>query len=349
MPYRGKKRKKTRTQKEDSESTEKMPQSIVARKGSVGITVQELVKNFRMIMAPNTASHLTERRTNSLKDYINIAGPYGVTHIILFTKMRTLPRMRIGCFPQGPTLHFRVEEYTLIRDLLKTSSKGVDTISPYYDPPIVVLNNFPDNDKPLQLVCKTFQNMFPAIDPEKIAIKHCRRVLLLQYDSTTSTILLRHYGITRSATGVGQAVASIVKKSLPDLHALNDISEFILRESAGDGAAKQAVRLRELGPRMRLSLLAVEGGLFGGELLVDAQNGEEKKEAATQRAMEKRLEKKEVAEAKEEDAKKEAARKKELETKREVDREREARKKEKKERMEKKEMEKKGKVARGKK
>ena len=133
------------------------------------------------------------------------------------------------------------------------------------------------------------------------------------------------------------------------LHALNDISEFILRESAGDGAAKQAVRLRELGPRMRLSLLAVEGGLFGGELLVDAQNGEEKKEAATQRAMEKRLEKKEVAEAKEEDAKKEAARKKELETKREVDREREARKKEKKERMEKKEMEKKGKVARGKK
>ena len=35
-------------------------------------------------------------------------GPYGVTHIILFTKMRTLPRMRIGCFPQGPTLHFRV-------------------------------------------------------------------------------------------------------------------------------------------------------------------------------------------------------------------------------------------------
>ena len=77
-------------------------------------------------------------RTNSLKDYINIAGPYGVTHIILFTKMRTLPRMRIGCFPQGPTLHFRVshstrdviqvEEYTLIRDLLKISSKGVDTI-----------------------------------------------------------------------------------------------------------------------------------------------------------------------------------------------------------------------------
>ena len=91
----------------------------MARKGSVGLMVQDLVKNFRTIMAPNTAAHLVERRkfyytrnnsfrTNSVKDYINVAGPYGVTHIILFTKMRTLPRMRIGCFPQGPTLHFRV-------------------------------------------------------------------------------------------------------------------------------------------------------------------------------------------------------------------------------------------------
>ena len=70
-------------------------------------------------MAPHTSMHLNEKtyfielkillnRTNSVKDYINIAGPYGVTHIILFNKGRTSPRMRIGCFPQGPTLHFRV-------------------------------------------------------------------------------------------------------------------------------------------------------------------------------------------------------------------------------------------------
>lgn len=208
--------KKTRTQKEEDSTKEKVPQSIVARKGSVGLMVQDLVKNFRTIMAPNTAAHLVERRqfqgrrnhsfrTNSVKDYINVAGPYGVTHIILFTKMRTLPRMRIGCFPQGPTLHFRVryrrefedqvEEYTLTRDLLKTTSKGIDTIvqlssesdvqSPYFHSPILVLNNFPENDKPLQLVCKTFQNMFPVIDPEKIDVKNCRRVLLLQYDKVT--------------------------------------------------------------------------------------------------------------------------------------------------------------------
>ncbi|KNB41355.1 hypothetical protein JH06_5758 [Blastocystis sp. subtype 4] len=169
--------------------------------------VQDLVKNFRTIMAPNTAAHLVERRTNSVKDYINVAGPYGVTHIILFTKMRTLPRMRIGCFPQGPTLHFRVEEYTLTRDLLKTTSKGIDTISPYFHSPIL--------------------NMFPVIDPEKIDVKNCRRVLLLQYDKASNSIFLRHYSISRSLVGVGKAINSIVKKKvIPDLSKMTDISEY---------------------------------------------------------------------------------------------------------------------------
>lgn len=96
-----------------------MPQSIVARKGSVGPYVADLVKNIRSIMAPNTAMHLNEKtcvlemtvsshRSNSVRDYVNIAGPYGVTHIILVSKGKMVPRMRIGCFPQGPTLHFRV-------------------------------------------------------------------------------------------------------------------------------------------------------------------------------------------------------------------------------------------------
>ena len=34
----------------------------------------------------------------------------------------------------------------------------------------------------MQLVVKTFQNMFPAINPETIRIMDCKRVLLLQYE-----------------------------------------------------------------------------------------------------------------------------------------------------------------------
>lgn len=70
-----------------------------------------------------------------------------------------------------------------MHDILKLHKKGVDTTSPFLHPPVLVFNNFPTNDKPLELVVKTFQNMFPAMNPEKIHIDHCRRVLLLQYDS----------------------------------------------------------------------------------------------------------------------------------------------------------------------
>lgn len=69
-----------------------------------------------------------------------------------------------------------------MHDILKLHKKGVDTTSPFLYPPVLVFNNFPTNDKPLELVVRTFQNMFPAMNPEKIHIDHCRRVLLLQYD-----------------------------------------------------------------------------------------------------------------------------------------------------------------------
>lgn len=84
----------------------------------MGPFVTQLVKNIRMIMSPNTAIHLTENkcalcarlisRSNSIRDFVNIAGPFGVTHIILLSKGKNNPSMRIACFPQGPTLHFQV-------------------------------------------------------------------------------------------------------------------------------------------------------------------------------------------------------------------------------------------------
>ena len=76
-----------------------------------------------------------------------------------------------------------------MNDILQLHKKGVDTTSPFLHPPVLVLNNFPTNDKPLELVVKTFQNMFPAMNPEKVYIDHCRRVLLLQYDSVSLRFL----------------------------------------------------------------------------------------------------------------------------------------------------------------
>ncbi|OAO17278.1 SWI4 1, Peter Pan-like protein suppressor [Blastocystis sp. ATCC 50177/Nand II] len=357
MPYRGKKRKKTRTQKPEEEK-EKMPQSIVARKGSVGPYVADLVKNIRNIMAPNTAMHLNEKTSNSVKDYVNIAGPYGVTHIILVSKGKMVPRMRIGCFPQGPTLHFRVEEYSLSRDILKIHGKGIDTTTPFFNSPVLVLNNFPEDNKPLKLVTTTFQGMFPAINPETIHLNDCRRVLLLHYDKTSDSIFLRQFSIERSVVGVSEAVSSILKKkAVPNLSNLKDISEFIMSQPAqeeyefdddstvsgasltststtgGAGKAKQSVKLVELGPRMRLTLMLVETGLFQGDFIFNKQTKDEEKDVMNQRRREKKIEKQEVIEAKKEEEKTAELEKKYKEVLREENRQREKTKREKRERQ----------------
>lgn len=123
------------------------------------------------------------------------------------------------------------------------------------------------------------------------------------------------------------------------------MSASSISSTTSSGVLKQAIRLTELGPRMRLTLLAVEKGLYQGEFLYNVQTKEEMQDDRKQKAMERELERKEVEEAKKEDEKKEASHKKELEAKRELDREREKRKVEKKERKEKLEQEKKAKAS----
>ena len=140
----------------------------------------------------------------------------------------------------------------------------------------------------------------------------------------------------------------ILNAEEPDEYEFDDdsiMSASSTSSMTSSGVLKQSVRLTELGPRMRLTLLAVENGLYQGEYLYNIQSKEEMQDVQKQKAMERVLERKEVEEAKKEDEKKEASHKKEIEDKRELDREREKRKVEKKERKEKLEQEKKAKAS----
>lgn len=58
------------------------------------------------------------------------------------------------------------------------------------------MNNFSNEVKTLDLVSKTFQNMFPSINVNKVRLPEIRRVLLLNYIEEDDTIELRHYTIT---------------------------------------------------------------------------------------------------------------------------------------------------------
>lgn len=57
-----------------------------------------------------------------MKDYVAVAGQLGVSHLIALSQTKSNVVMRIARFPSGPTMHFRVQQYTLQR-LVRASQK----------------------------------------------------------------------------------------------------------------------------------------------------------------------------------------------------------------------------------
>jgi ribosome biogenesis protein SSF1/2 len=88
MPKSGGRRKKTRTHVEDEKEKDdfdEAPKSFIIKRGKVGQFVRELVGNLRELMYPYTFVNLKESKKNSLKDFLGVAGQYGVSHMMILT------------------------------------------------------------------------------------------------------------------------------------------------------------------------------------------------------------------------------------------------------------------------
>ena len=140
-----------------------IPRSIIIKSGKVTKRIQNLSRDFRLVMSPNTATKLKEMRNNRIKDYLMVCGQLNVSHLVVFTvSEKQWVYLKIGKVPRGPTITFKLESYSLIKDCLKMQAKPKSPGSEYEHAPLVVLNNFPKT-KEWQLASKLLQNMFPAI------------------------------------------------------------------------------------------------------------------------------------------------------------------------------------------
>jgi ribosome biogenesis protein SSF1/2 len=122
MPKTGNRRKKTRTHVEDTKLTEELenaPKSFIVKRGRIGIHLKELIVNLRELMYPFTAIKLRESNKNSLKDFLGVAGQFGVSHMMLVTQTETANYLRLIKNPKGPTITLKVDEYSLSKDVLK--------------------------------------------------------------------------------------------------------------------------------------------------------------------------------------------------------------------------------------
>jgi ribosome biogenesis protein SSF1/2 len=192
-----------------------------------------------------------------------MCGPLGVSHLLLFSRSESgNTNLRLARTPRGPTLHFRVENYSLCKDIFKSMRHPRAGANDFQVAPLLVMNNFLTSDtererlgdkappKHLEkLVTDMFQGLFPPIQPHTTPLHTIKRVLLLNREPPSEengscTISLRHYAITTKITGVPKAIRRLYaaekllgskkekKRALPDLGKLEDVADYMLDPSA---------------------------------------------------------------------------------------------------------------------
>ena len=166
-------------------------------------------------------------------------------------------------------MHFRVERYSLSKDVQKALRHPTSSKKEYLSPPLLVMNNFtspapsdgsePPVPKHLESLATTiFQSLFPPISPQTTPLSSIRRVLLLNRELPTSssdpqgatngayTINLRHYAISTKRTGLSRGIRKIntaerfsrdrkKKGGIPNLGKLDDVADYILDPAAAGG------------------------------------------------------------------------------------------------------------------
>uniref|UniRef100_A0A8V5GPF5 Uncharacterized protein n=1 Tax=Melopsittacus undulatus TaxID=13146 RepID=A0A8V5GPF5_MELUD len=253
-----------------------VPHSFVFLRGRGGRSLRLLVADMRRVLEPFTARALRVRKSNSLKDFVAVAGPLGVTHFLVFSKSESSINL-VRPFP-----------YSLLRDVVSALRRHRMHEQQFRHPPLLVLSSFGLPQSHIRLMASTFQNLLPSINVHRVNLNTIKRCLLISYDAETELLHLRHYSIKVVPVGVSRGLKKLLQEKFPNLSRLEDISEDLnLSESeaeqdgphnvtelpqayAGRGNAKaqqSAVRLTEIGPRLTLQLNKVEEGLAQGNVL----------------------------------------------------------------------------------
>lgn len=265
------------------------PHSFVITRGIRNRNVQHICRDLRRVMEPYTATHLKERRCNKIKDFLALSGIFHVSHMCIFTQSETALSLKIARMPKGPTLTFKVHQYTLMKDVLSSMKTQFFEEDCYHHAPVIILNGFTGGDgKHLKLMATTFQNMFPAINLSTVKLSNIKRCVLFSHNPVTKLIDIRHYYIKPQPVGINKGVKKLVQRQIPDLSNFEDVSEFVTKadllsgsefeddektvvmpQSTGKGNMKEnksSIKLYEIGPRFTIQLIKIEEELMGGEV-----------------------------------------------------------------------------------
>lgn len=138
--------------------------------------IKQLESDLRDLMYPFTAAKLKESKKNSLKDFVSAAGIFGVTHMMVFSSTEKSNYLRVIKNPKGPTLTFKIDQYSLAKDVIKyQQQKRISKIfsKTLQSAPLLIMNGFggkAEND-PHRIVSLMIQSLFPPIKVQSVSNK----------------------------------------------------------------------------------------------------------------------------------------------------------------------------------
>lgn len=288
-------RRKRRTHKTETppKETDNTPRSFVFRRGNIPTGIRDLVPDLRRMLSPHTAGKLKERRGTTMRDYVSVGRHMGVSHFWILSATQRSPYLRLARLPQGPTLTLQICEYTLAADIRAMQKRPtVLREADFTEPPLLVLNNFADAGKEMDLVAETLRHSFPPIDVNTVRLSALRRVLLVHRDEETGSLYVRHYALKVQQANLSKPVRKMVtKRRIPNMRNLADVSQMMdsaaaaifSSDSEGEETAEtitlpqgvhtvlrgtsSRVKLTEVGPRMTLQLVKAQAGICDGAVL----------------------------------------------------------------------------------
>lgn len=241
------KRKAKKQPQPVDDGADKVPKSMVLALGPAlkNKALYQLVRDVRMVMLPHTAVNLRERKANKLKDFMVMAGPLGVSDLMVFKQSETTGNvsLRLGKMPRGPSLQFKVMAYSLMHDvrrLLRNPVSASKGLAFYKQPPLLVMNGFTGGGKKMadlpnheKLLITMLQNLFPPIQPQTTRVGSIKRVLVVN-KNPDDELQLRHFAISTKMVEELRNIKKLLqsqvnrRKRLPIMTNHKDISELVL-------------------------------------------------------------------------------------------------------------------------
>ena len=260
-------------------------------------------------MYPYTFINLKESSKNNIKDFLSLVDIYGLSHMMMFTNTEKHSYLHFAKMPKGPTVTFVIDKYCLSSDIFSQVEKDQKPLTKNFSHiPLLIMNGFNNTkiseefDAPLKIVSMMFQSFFPPVNLGEVQIKKFKRVVLVNLKLKNNGIPeleFRHYNIDIQKYSAKKTISNLINNlgKTKDLSSFNNISDYILKHTGYSSCSdneeegqceiideknkkneKTQIKLREIGPRLNLSIFKIQEGFFKGNVVYHSLIKKSKKE-----------------------------------------------------------------------